>query len=529
MKKLPLSALILVSLLVPARGGDKFANPIDVLLADPFIYRESDTYYLYGTASRSGLLVWTSDDLVNWQLRGHAFERSADTWSKQNFWAPELFKHKGKYYLHFTAQGRGPDERSLNRLLVLAEGDSPLGPFKEVQAPWFRADMDTIDGHVFKDDDGRLYLYAVGTGSEKERVFNINVRLLNQRLQPAPEAAVCIKPKFHWEGGVVNEGPFILKKGDTYVLTYSANGYHDPNYCLGIATSKNPMGPWDKHNAAGAILHRSETISGPGHHCFIDSPDRKQMYVAYHTHQHLAAPGPPRQLAIDPVQWAEGRDPVTGKTFPTLKMTATDTPQPMPPGAGKVIRGQNDEFDARELNRQRWTVFSEGLPHRPRWSLREGKLIIQTEDGDVYQDRSDLSNLFLQYAPQGDFDVTTRVNIAPQKDFEQAFLCLWQDHQNFAKLVYIHSHGGRKIEVGVEKASKYVSHLHEIPGLGDTVHLRIKRTGTRCEFLVSGDGRQWKTIESQDIPLDDLRVGIGACSPDGPRSIPAAFDYVRFN
>src|SRR4051812_6519435 len=71
-------------------AGDTFANPIDVLIADPFIYREGNTYYLYGTAANDGLLVWTSDDLVNWRLRGHAWKRTRDSWGRSYFWAPEL-------------------------------------------------------------------------------------------------------------------------------------------------------------------------------------------------------------------------------------------------------------------------------------------------------------------------------------------------------------------------------------------------------------------------------------------------------
>ena len=513
---------------VPARAEAGFANPIDVLLADPFIYREGDTYYLYGTSSVSGLYVWTSEDLINWRMRGHAISRTAESWSRMHFWAPELFKHKGTYYLHYTVLGRGEAGERGDRRIVLARADSPLGPFTEYKAPWYDPGISTIDSHVFKDDDGKMYLYEVSTGTPEDNTFNINVRRLNDQLEPEEKATFCIKPDFRWEGGMVNEGPFILKKDDTYVLTYSANGYHDPNYCLGIATSKSPMGPWDKHNAEGAILHRNETISGPGHHCFTDSPDGKQMYVAYHTHQHLAAPGPPRQLAIDPVEWAQGRDPVTGKPFPTLKMTATDTLQPLPSGAAGPIRGRNDEFNTDSLNRRLWTVFSEGTPKKPNWQLKDGRLVIHTEDGDIYQDRSDLSNLFLQYAPQRDFEVTTKVAISPDKDFEQAFLILWQDHQNFAKIAYLHSKGGRKIEVGIEKASKYDSYLHEIPGLGDEVQFRIRKAGDKLDFQLSHDGRKWQTIESKSVPLIDLRVGLGACSPDGPRSIPAAFDYIRF-
>src|SRR5688572_18547401 len=94
-------AVVLLALVSPVRGEDTFANPIDVLLADPFIHKEGDTYYLYGTAARDGLLVWTSKDLVDWQLRGHAYQRSREiTWGRFDFWAPELFKHNGKFYLH---------------------------------------------------------------------------------------------------------------------------------------------------------------------------------------------------------------------------------------------------------------------------------------------------------------------------------------------------------------------------------------------------------------------------------------------
>src|SRR6266496_2226217 len=60
----------------PQAAVDTYCNPIDVLLADPFIFHQGDTYFLYATAADDGLLVWTSKNLVNWQLRGYAFQRS---------------------------------------------------------------------------------------------------------------------------------------------------------------------------------------------------------------------------------------------------------------------------------------------------------------------------------------------------------------------------------------------------------------------------------------------------------------------
>ena len=79
----------------------------------------------------ASLLVWTSKNLVDWQAKGFAYHRSPQTWARPaHFWAPGLFKHNGKFYLHFTAQG---GEKFLRRI-VLTEGDSPLGPFHESQS-----------------------------------------------------------------------------------------------------------------------------------------------------------------------------------------------------------------------------------------------------------------------------------------------------------------------------------------------------------------------------------------------------------
>src|SRR2546421_6931097 len=135
--------VLLIGAAKPQAAADTYCNPIDVLLADPFIDHEGDTYYLYGTASEYGLPVWTSKNLVNWQLRGHAFRRSEQSWSRKYFWAPELFKHRGKYYLHFTACHEDRQHR-----IVLAEADSPLGPFREIKAPWFATGRDTIEDEV---------------------------------------------------------------------------------------------------------------------------------------------------------------------------------------------------------------------------------------------------------------------------------------------------------------------------------------------------------------------------------------------
>ena len=306
-----------------------YANPLPVpeTIADPFIFREGDTYYLYGTIAEDGLVAWTSKDLVRWEPRGHVYRRTKQTWAKQDFWAPELFKHRGKYYLHFTAEGSGRRRDPLRRL-ILAEGDSPLGPFRDLKAPWFDAERNTIDGHVFRDRDGKLYLYFVVLPDDDVEHFEIRVRRLDDDLNPARETTLCMTPSEPWEGTLVNEGPIVLRHGDTYLMTYSGQPFWSVDYAVGIATAPSPMGPWTK-STDGPILQRGEGVNGPGHHSFIESPDGKELFIVYHVHRFADQPGDPRAMAIDRAKIVQGPD---GK--PTIKVTGPTTrPQPLPSGA----------------------------------------------------------------------------------------------------------------------------------------------------------------------------------------------------
>ena len=532
---------LLLSVLTPRTSArDQYCNPLDLLCADPFIYREQDTYYLYATSSDRGLLVWTSADLVNWQVKGFAFTRTDSTWSQRHFWAPELFKHKDKYYLHFTAMGQNKKRR-----IVLAQGESPLGPFQELKAPWFDPDKGTIDSHVFKDDDGKLYLYSVDLDRDDRKCFEIHARRLRDDLVAHSDYTFCISPSQDWEGKVVNEGPFVFKHGDTYVLTYSANGYFDPNYSVGLATSKSPLGPWTKQ--PDPILRRNKYVSGPGHHCFIDSPDHKELFIAYHTHQHLENPSGERQLAIDRVKLIDSLTPVSeqgSRGTPreeqdpdssrphaprqtlTLKVDGPTTqPTTLPSGSLPLVHGQSDDFSDNDLNDRRWNIFNE---RSRRWSLKDGHLVILTEDGDVFEQRSDLHNLFLQYAPQQDFTVTTRVKISPAQGHESAFLTIWQNHNQFTKLAIVQTVKGLSFEVARELSGRYSFDLYPAPATGD-YHLRITRRQDTYTYSVSPDGASWTNLATHQISLLNPRVGLGACSPESPRSIPASFDFLHFS
>ena len=504
-------AVVIATGTFPALAADEittYANPLDIIIADPFVLRQGDTYYLYGTTdARSGFRVWTSNNLIDWRSRGYAYRKNRDDFGQRQFWAPEVFEHKGKFYLHYTAASKEFTQR-----IVLAEGDSPLGPFKEVRAPWFQSKLCLIDSHVFKDADGQLYLYYVLDCSENGD-SEIYVRKVSDDLVVSKEDSFCVKPSQPWEGDQWNEAPFVFKRGQTYFLTYSANCYVDTTYNVGYATASSPLGPWTKA-PENPILRNTKEISGPGHNAFVESPDGKELYAIYHSHQLLTG-GPKRHLAIDPVKMIEepGKPPRLSIAGPSI------TPRPLPSGA-KITAGVSDEFATDALGAS-WTMFNES---RADWKLADGWLTVKTADGDVFEERTDLSNLFLQYAPTEDFTITTRVDFTPRENYQHASLYVWQDHNNYAKLALCHDDGLR-LEAAREVGGTYQKKLNDAK---DERFLRIRKAGEALTFHVSADGNKWRQLDvAFNVKFHDIKVGLAAGAPGSADQPEAKFDFFR--
>ena len=77
-----------------------------------------------------------------------------------------------------------------------------------------------------------------------------------------------IKNELPWENDLV-EGPWFVNHGSLYYLFYSANGYCGDAYAVGVARSKEPLGPYEKR---GAPIRVSDAkFKGPGHCSVIRS------------------------------------------------------------------------------------------------------------------------------------------------------------------------------------------------------------------------------------------------------------------
>jgi beta-xylosidase len=282
-----------------------YRNPIltDGGPADPDVMLVDGTYYLYPTTHGHGYDVWTSTDLVNWKPRGSVFKAPYG-----GAWAPDVFHNKrgdGKYYLYYTDSGpNAPEHGPWGKRIGVAVSDSPLGPFEDKAV----LAEGSIDAHLFQDDDGRSYLYYV----EIANGFKIFVQRMSDPLTKQGDRVEVLHPTERWEmvSGHVTEGPFMLKHNGTYYLMYSGTGADSPNYGIGYATSKSPMGPFEKY-AGNPIAHRGEaaagqassgtqtTVYGPGHHCVVTGPDGKLWMIYHQKYDDDTNYG--RFLALDPI------------------------------------------------------------------------------------------------------------------------------------------------------------------------------------------------------------------------------------
>src|SRR3546814_2189596 len=83
----------------------------DIQIRDPFVLTvpEEGTYYLFGSTDAdiwhppaTGFDCYRSTDLERWEGPIEAFRPPAGFWSDRNFWAPEVHRYAGRFFLFAT-------------------------------------------------------------------------------------------------------------------------------------------------------------------------------------------------------------------------------------------------------------------------------------------------------------------------------------------------------------------------------------------------------------------------------------------
>lgn len=307
-----IASLLFLAGTLPGPAEPRFPNPLsDWDMADPSVLRQGDILYLFCTGLTRGggaYPIWTSpaDERTSWTrigsvLRPGHFPPWAGGAKHFSFWAPEVHEINGRFICYFCARDKD------NRFCIgAATAPHPSGPFEPLEQPLVCSpQVGLIDAAFFKDPvSGRSFLLWKEDRNDLQP--QEPTPLLIQELEPEGlavrgEAKVLLVNDKPWEGVLV-EAPTLIYRDGYYYLFFSGNVFVDDQYGVGVARSKEVMGPYEKYEG-NPILKSDERFSGPGHQfLFEESPGKWTMF--YHARDKKRTVRPTMRLLMsDPVRW----------------------------------------------------------------------------------------------------------------------------------------------------------------------------------------------------------------------------------
>jgi hypothetical protein len=231
---------------------------------DPDMQYFGGNYRIYPSAlaaTPKQFFVFSSPDMLNFTPSATpVFDLGPNcSWESANAQgtAPSLVLANGTYYLYFAADGK----------IGVATSTSPTGPFTDSGAPLIAADANAPvlgDPAVFVDPDGTPYLFYGGGG-------RLVVRQLAANMTSFVGNSQNITPSNY------GDAPSVVKRANTYYLTYGSGDRTQGTYNTQYATSNSVLGPWTFRHQ---LIYNNEH-SGPGSGSIFKMPGCDEYYFTY--------------------------------------------------------------------------------------------------------------------------------------------------------------------------------------------------------------------------------------------------------
>ena len=266
----------------------------EIQIRDPFVFAEEKEgkYYLFGTTDKNpwnqrgvGFDAYVSTDLENFEGPYQAFTPSETFWGTHDFWAPEVHKFQGKYYLFasFTSDSR----RRGTQIMV---SDVPLGPYRPlVNDAVTPEEWECLDGTLYVDGKGTPWIVFCHEWVQANDGAICAMPLSDDLSRRAGEpcllfnasAAAWSCPRERRDGsGIcdarITDGPFMHRQKDgTLVMLWSSIG--EKGYAMGCALSESGelAGPWKQSP--------HPLISQDGGHGMVFTDFSGELQLTYHT------------------------------------------------------------------------------------------------------------------------------------------------------------------------------------------------------------------------------------------------------
>jgi regulation of enolase protein 1 (concanavalin A-like superfamily) len=211
---------------------------------------------------------------------------------------------------------------------------------------------------------------------------------------------------------------------------------------------------------------------------------------------------------------------------PTPAWTPTNTPTPTPTSMPTPASGFCDQFNNPTID-PRWSWVDPLGDSSYSLTINPGYLRISVpgRGHDLYHN---LNAPRLLQPISGDFVVTTKVIINPIAAYQAAGLLVWQDANNYIRLERgTNAPGEQSIYIWYRSGGSYGSGGH-VEFAGNTVHLRLQRTGNTFVASYSSDGVNWTTVGSASFAATSSTLLVGLDTVDEWQDNPISADFDFF-
>lgn len=445
-------------------GNGTYLNPIlSGDHPDPTILKDGDDYYMTFSSFNSypGIVIWHSKDLVNWTPVGAALHKNIGT-----VWAPDLCKHKNRYYIYIPA---APDGRPWSTFVIWAD---------DIKGPWSDpVDLNIVGcidpGHIVG-EDGKRYLFVNGIRK---------IRLCDDGLATDGQIENAYSPWRYPDDWITEnfapEGPKLLRRGEWFYLVTAVGGTAGPvtGHMVIAARSRSIHGPWEHcpKNPLVRTLSEAEPWWSRGHATLVEGPSAKgkegEWWMVYHAYENgFRTLG--RQTILEPIEWTDdGWFRAKGGDL------SQPLPKPLPTSKGVSGVALSDDFSRNRFGTQ-WSFHNPGVNEMKRVSY--GKNVLElTGAGTSPADSSILT------CGVGDRAYQVEVSFTLVDDCE-AGLMLFYNHKAFVGLGF---------NTETLKIYQYAEEHAWARVALKTRNLRLRLTNNHhvitYEYSVD-DGRTWK-------------------------------------
>ncbi|MCX6319006.1 MAG: glycoside hydrolase family 43 protein [Bacteroidetes bacterium] len=506
LKKLWCTALVACSSLL--MNAQSITNPIlSGFYPDPSICRAGNDYYIVNSsfAYFPGLPIFHSKDLLNWELIGHAMDRSEQlnlegAGVSRGLFAPAISYHQGTFYIVCTLVDK------LGNFVITAK--NPKGPWSN---PVPLPQVNGIDPSLFFNEDGKAYIVYNSIPPDNKSLYDGHRTI---RMMEFDKAALKVigTEKIIVNGGVDIskkpvwiEGPHMLKKDGWYYLI-CAEGGTGFNHSEVVFRSKSAEGPYAPYVNNPILTQRNldptrkDPVTTTGHADFVEGPDGKWWAVflgcrPYEGDYYNTG----RETFMAPVEWKDG--------WPQFALGGETVQYKYPISASN--NKQKERFNGNYKFRDE---FFGGIPtvnrfchlrsYNSMWydgHLVPGYLTLFLQPATCQEKTSPAFLGFRQSHING--EASTAMHFSPKSDKEKAGMLIFQNENHFyflCKSVWENKpvlelwKGPGKQHAG--DAPVLLKRINLTKDNGKDLFLKIKATGSTYSCWFAEKKHRWKLV-----------------------------------